>query len=89
MKAASISYRVADFLGRHPPFEGMDEEELVALAETGRVRFHEALEVLHDAGEERQSDFAVIQQGTVEVPAPPLPPRTDPLAPAHVVTGGA
>ena len=30
-----------------------------------------------------------IQHGTVEVPAPPLPPRTDPLAPAHVVTGGA
>ncbi len=67
MKAASISYRVADFLRRHPPFEWMEEQELVALAETGRVRFHEALEVLHDAGEERQSWFAVIQQGTVEI----------------------
>ncbi|MDG2303603.1 MAG: putative nucleotidyltransferase substrate binding domain-containing protein [Candidatus Binatia bacterium] len=67
MKAASISYRVADFLRRHPPFEWMGEEELVVLAGTGRVRFHEALEVLHDAGEVRQSQFSVIQQGTVEI----------------------
>ena len=67
MRAASISYRVADFLVRHPPFEWMEEAELVALAETGRVRFHEASEILHDAGEERRADFAVIQQGTVEL----------------------
>lgn len=67
MRAASISYRVADFLVRHPPFEWMEEAELVALAETGRVRFHEASEVLHEAGEERRADFAVIQQGTVEL----------------------
>ncbi len=67
MKAASISYRVADFLRRHPPFEWMEEKELVELAEAGRVRFHEGLEILHDAGEERQSQFAVIQQGTVEL----------------------
>jgi len=67
MKAASISYRVADFLRRHPPFEWMAEDDLVGLAMRGRVRFHEALEVLHDAGEERQSEFAVIQQGTVEL----------------------
>lgn len=67
MRAASISYRVADFLGRHPPFEWMEEEELVGLAGTGRVRFHESHEILHDAGEERQADFAVIQQGTVEI----------------------
>lgn len=67
MRAASISYRVADFLGRHPPFEWMEEQELVGLAEMGRVRFHEAFEILHDAGEERQTDFAVIQQGTIEL----------------------
>lgn len=67
MRAASISYRVADFLSRHPPFEWMEERDLVALAETGRVRFHESLEVLHDAGAERKTDFAVIQQGTVEL----------------------
>lgn len=67
MKASSIRYRVADFLRRHPPFEWMEEEELVDLAGAGRVRFHEALEVLHDAGEDRQSTFAVIQQGTVEL----------------------
>lgn len=67
MRAASISYRVADFLVRHPPFEWMEEAELVALAETGRVRFHESHEILHDAGEERREDFAVIQQGTVEL----------------------
>ena len=67
MKAASISYRVADFLGRHPPFEWMEEQERVDLAMSGRVRFHESHEVLHDAGEERQSEFAVIQQGTIEL----------------------
>ncbi len=67
MKAASISYRVADFLRRHPPFEWIDEQELVELATTGRVRFHEELEILHDADEVRQSEFAVIQQGTVEL----------------------
>lgn len=67
MKAASISYRVADFLRRHPPFEWMQEDALVGLAMTGRVRFHESQEILHDAGEERQPHFVVIQQGTVEL----------------------
>ena len=39
MDTATISYRVADFLKKYPPFQAMDDADLLALAGRGRVRF--------------------------------------------------
>ena len=50
VETAAISYRVADFLKKHPPFNAIDEADLLALAAHGRVRFHETNRVHPLAG---------------------------------------
>ncbi|QYY35437.1 DUF294 nucleotidyltransferase-like domain-containing protein [Ruficoccus sp. ZRK36] len=67
MKTSSISLRVADFLKQHPPFEFFGLQDLVQLAGTGRVKFHEEGEHVFDEGEPRGRHFYVIQQGTVNL----------------------
>lgn len=64
METAAISYRVADFLKQHPPFHSMEEEDLLKLARTGRVRFFEPNEYILWQESARLQVF-VIQQGTV------------------------
>jgi len=63
----AISYRVADFLKKHPPFHAIDEADLVALADRGRVRFYEAEDFLLWQGEPHRAHVFVIQQGTVSL----------------------
>ena len=65
METAAISYRVADFLKKHPPFNAIDEADLLALAARGRVRFHEPNEFILWQGEPHRHQVFVIQQGTV------------------------
>ena len=67
METAEISYRVADFLKKHPPFNAIDDADLLALASRGRVRFHEPLEYLLWQGEPHRHQVFVIQQGTVSL----------------------
>ena len=67
MQTAAISYRVADFLRRHAPFEIMDEADLLALASRGRVKFHEADEFVCWQGESHGPHLFVIQQGSVSL----------------------
>jgi CBS domain-containing protein len=67
METAEISYRVADFLKKHPPFNAIDDGDLLALASRGRVRFHEPLEYLLWQGEPHRHQVFVIQQGTVSL----------------------
>jgi CBS domain-containing protein len=67
MDTAAISYRVADFLKKHPPFHAMEEQDLLALASQGRVRFHEANEHVLWQGEPHKAYIFVIQQGTVSL----------------------
>jgi CBS domain-containing protein len=64
---SAISYRVADFLKKHPPFQAMEESDLLELAARGRVRFHEANEYLLWQGEPAKPHVFVIQQGTVSL----------------------
>ena len=66
METAAISYRVADFLKQHPPFQAMEEEDLLKLARQGRVKFFEANEYILWQGASRFQVF-VIQQGTVSL----------------------
>jgi CBS domain-containing protein len=62
---SAISYRVADFLKKHPPFQAIEEADLLGLAARGRVRFHEANDFLVWQGEPHKPHVFVIQQGTV------------------------
>jgi CBS domain-containing protein len=62
-----IRYRVADFLKAFPPFQAADLGDLLAMAERGRVRFHERGEYLLWQGEPHRLQLFVIQQGTVSL----------------------
>ena len=67
MDTSAISYRVADFLKKHPPFQAMEEGDLLELAARGRVRFHEANDYIFWQGEPHKLHVFVIQQGTVSL----------------------
>ena len=67
VETAAISYRVADFLKRHPPFNAIDDEDLLELAARGRVRFYEPNQYLLWQGEPHRVQLFVIQQGTVSL----------------------
>ncbi|MEA1052058.1 DUF294 nucleotidyltransferase-like domain-containing protein [Lamprobacter modestohalophilus] len=67
MKTASIAYRVADFLRRHPPFQYLDQSELLELVAGGRVLFHEDGELVFERGQKRRPYVYVIQQGVVRL----------------------
>src|SRR4029079_10333292 len=65
VETATINYRVADFLKKHPPFPAMDEGDLLTLAGRGRVKFFEANEYIVVQGDPYRLQVLVIQQGTV------------------------
>lgn len=67
MKAASIALRMADFLKRYPPFEFLEEDDLVELAGAGRVKLHEVDEVIFTNGQPRDRFTYIINQGRVRV----------------------
>ena len=67
MRTSTISYRVADFLKQHPPFDFLDEAELLQLAGHGRVKMHERGERLFEEGGPPGPFVFVIQQGTVRL----------------------
>lgn len=67
MDTSAIRYRVVDFLRKHPPFQAIEEADLLALAGRGRVRFYEPSEYLAWQGEPHKLDVSVIQQGTVSL----------------------
>jgi CBS domain-containing protein len=67
VETSAISYRVADFLKKHAPFNSVDDADLLALAGGGRVRFHEPNEYILWQGEPHRYQVFVIQQGTVSL----------------------
>jgi len=67
MKTAVIRHRVADFLKQHPPFDSLPEADLLALAGSGRVKFHEEGEQIYQKGGAPGAVLFVIQQGRVEL----------------------
>jgi CBS domain-containing protein len=67
VETSAIGYRVADFLKKHPPFQTIEEPDLLELAARGRVKFHEPNEYILWQGEPHQAHVFVIQQGTVSL----------------------
>lgn len=67
MKTSVIRHRVADFLKRHGPFDALLEQDLLDLAGSGRVRFHECGEYIFRQGDAKGQFVWIIQQGRVEL----------------------
>ncbi len=67
MKTSVIRHRVADFLKGHPPFDVLSEQDLLNLAGSGRVKFHESEEYLFHQSDPKGNVVWIIQQGRVEV----------------------
>ena len=67
MRSSSIYYRVADFLKSFPPFSFVSEEDLLRLAGSGRVKFHESDEYVYWQGGKPGRFIFVIQQGTLKL----------------------
>lgn len=67
MQTFVIRQRVADFLRKYTPFEVFSEEDLLALAGSGRVLFHESEEFIFRQGDAKGRFLWMIQQGKVEL----------------------
>jgi CBS domain-containing protein len=67
MQTSIIRHRVADFLKRHSPFDAFLEKDLLDLAGSGRVRFHESGEYIFRQGDAKGQFVWIIQQGRVEL----------------------
>jgi len=67
VQTGSISYRVADTLKQYPPFQSMEEADLLALTARGRVKFHEADEYILWENAAHGPYVFFIQQGTVSL----------------------
>jgi CBS domain-containing protein len=58
---------VADFLKRHAPFDALAESDLLDLAGSGRVKFHESEEYVFHQGRPKGNFVWIVQQGRVEL----------------------
>jgi signal-transduction protein with cAMP-binding, CBS, and nucleotidyltransferase domain len=67
MKTLVIRHRVADFLKQNPPFDGLLDPDLLELAGSGRVKFHESGEYVFRQGDGKGQFVWMIQQGKVEL----------------------
>src|SRR5258708_7466997 len=67
MQTSVIRFRVADFLKQYPPFNELTEEDLLSLAASGRVIFHESEEYVFRQHQPMGPALWIIQQGSVEI----------------------
>jgi hypothetical protein len=67
MQTSVIRHRVADFLKQHPPFDALSPSDLLDLAGSGRVKFHESEEFVYWQGDPKGPFVWVVQQGRVDL----------------------
>ena len=67
MKTSVIRHRVADFLKQYPPFDSLSEIDLLEVAGSGRVKFHQANEYIFRQGQEKAQIVWMVQQGRVDL----------------------
>jgi CBS domain-containing protein len=67
MKTSVIRVRVADFLKHYPPFDALPEDDLLEIAGSGRVKFHQADEYVLRQGQPKSAFIWIVQQGRVDL----------------------
>ena len=67
MKTSVIRHRVADFLKQYPPFDSISESDLLEVAGSGRVKFHQANEYIFRQGQEKAQVVWTVQQGRIDL----------------------
>ncbi len=67
MQTSVIRLRVADFLKRFPPFDALSEPDLLQLAGSGKVTFHQSGEYVLRQGDAKGKLVWIPQQGRVEL----------------------
>ena len=67
MNTSVIRHRVADFLIRHAPFDSLPAADVLELAASGRVKFHESEEYIFEHGGSFGPLVWIVQQGQVEL----------------------
>jgi signal-transduction protein with cAMP-binding, CBS, and nucleotidyltransferase domain len=67
MQTSVIRHRVADFLKQHSPFDALSDPDLLDLAGSGRVKFHESEEFVYWQGDPPGAFLWVVQQGRVDL----------------------
>lgn len=67
MQTSVIRRRVADFLKQYPPFDSLSEQDLLDVAGSGRVKFHQANEYVFRQGQANIQVIWVLQQGRVDL----------------------
>jgi len=67
MQTSVIRQRVADFLKQHAPFDILSEADLLELAGSGKVKFHQSEEYVVRQNGPKPPFIWVIQQGRVEL----------------------
>jgi len=67
MKTSVIRQRVADFLRCHVPFDSLAPQDLLDLAGSGKVRFHQSEEYVQMKGDKPNPLIWVVQQERLEV----------------------
>lgn len=67
MKTSVIRQRVADFLRSHAPFDSIAPHDLLELAGSGKVKFHQSEEYVQMKGDRPGAFVWVVQQGRLEV----------------------
>lgn len=67
MKTSVIRQRVADFLRCHAPFDSIAPQDLLELAGSGKVKFHQSEEYVQMKGDRPGAFVWVVQQGRLEV----------------------
>jgi CBS domain-containing protein len=58
---------IAEFLGRHPPFDTLDEEALERVAASAEIEFHAAGTAILESAEETSRFAYVVRRGSVEL----------------------
>ncbi len=58
---------IAEFLGRHPPFDTLDDETLERVAASAEIEFHAAGTAILESAEETSRFVYVVRRGSVEL----------------------
>lgn len=63
----AIPTRIAQWIKQYPPFDKMEEQQLVSLAETAKVKYFDKEDIVFNQGDEPSSFIYVVREGAVRI----------------------